>query len=245
MMVVEMAEALRPLYKPGAGFLVYDVAWRPGGIDGRFYDYKAISLLTDFVVIMDYDTRSQVFNVTTCTAYANSPIETTKVGIREYLELFDMSSRLVLGVPWYGYRYPCINEYSGPGTVCQIPLTIPPWRGCNCSDAAGSQWPFNDMMKVIRNETDPSTGGYAISPLNNNVTGSYATYDFKIEGGQYKWYQAWFDTPETTGSKYQVAREHNLRGISMWNVDLLSDATTGKAAADTKAMWDAMDAFLN
>ena len=47
-----------------------------------------------------------------------------------------MNSKLILGVPWYGYRYACASFYPGNGT-CAIKHV--PFRGANCSDAAGQQ----------------------------------------------------------------------------------------------------------
>lgn len=59
--------------------VTFDVAWSPNCIDGRCYDVVAISKVVDFLVIMAYDERSQIFSPT-CTAYANSPINQTKKG---------------------------------------------------------------------------------------------------------------------------------------------------------------------
>ena len=80
------------------------------------------------------------------------------LGIKEYLHLGIKPSKLVLGVPWYGYSYSCINysvswlyhdylqlSYSNNSItlflqmndVCSIKQV--PFRGVSCSDAAGSQ----------------------------------------------------------------------------------------------------------
>lgn len=58
----------------------------------------------------------------------------------------------VLGLPWYGYDYPCVPP---PGTphalpklgddLCAIPTV--PFRGASCSDAAGAQIRYADIMR--------------------------------------------------------------------------------------------------
>ena len=48
-----------------------DVPWAPTGIYGRWYDYKAISKVTDFFFVMLYDELSDIY--TKCAPKANSP----------------------------------------------------------------------------------------------------------------------------------------------------------------------------
>ena len=47
------------------------VAWSPDNIDGRAYPYLAMAEASDLVYVMDYDTRSQIFDA--CIASANAP----------------------------------------------------------------------------------------------------------------------------------------------------------------------------
>jgi len=56
-----------------------DVAWNSGGVDGRFYDYKRIADASDFLFVMSYDERSQIFHE--CLAWANSAYNNTLYGI--------------------------------------------------------------------------------------------------------------------------------------------------------------------
>jgi di-N-acetylchitobiase len=244
LLMVELDAVLRPAIA-GGGQITFDVAWRPPGIDVRFYDYRALAVLTDFLVIMDYDTRSQVFNVTECLAGPNAPAYTVLDGISAFLALYNDTSKFVLGVPWYGYQYPCTNSYEGPGTLCHIKRTIPPWRGCNCSDAAGQQIPYNGLMDMVHNDT---SGVVPLSTEDVNTTaagyGLYVKVDISIEGGQAPWYQLWYDNPDTLAVKYSIAKANGLRGISMWNVDCLSDSNSGRRKTEREAMWSAMDAFL-
>lgn len=111
--------------------MTFDVAWSPNCTDDRCYDALGLSKVTDFLVIMSYDERSQIYGP--CIASANSAANTTDAGVNSYLDLGIKADQLVLGLPWYGYDYPCINLSSDD--VCTIQAV--PFHGAYCSDAAG------------------------------------------------------------------------------------------------------------
>lgn len=112
-------------------------AWSPLGIDGRFYDYAALANAVDFLYVMCYDTRSQIFDQ--CVASANAPLPVCKKGIEDYLRLDIPAAKLILGVPWYGYRYECVDASFDPAEDRTCGIAQVPFRGVNCSDAAGSE----------------------------------------------------------------------------------------------------------
>ena len=59
---------------------------------------------------MSYDEQSQMWENERCQARPNAPLMKTFNGLRKYLQLGVPAEKLVLGVPWYGYRYPCKGE---------------------------------------------------------------------------------------------------------------------------------------
>lgn len=72
--------------------------------------------------------------------------------------------KLVLGLPWYGYSYPCEADARGKpmdaqGEACQLKQV--PFHGAPCSDAAGAQLGYADVMK---SEWCGLLFGYAYSP---------------------------------------------------------------------------------
>ena len=90
---------------PGSQVTV-DVAWSPNCIDGRCYDAGGLAAASDFLFIMSYDMRSQIYNMTDCVASANSPVHRVADGLRNYTLLYDVpGNKMVLGVPWYFYDY--------------------------------------------------------------------------------------------------------------------------------------------
>jgi di-N-acetylchitobiase len=54
---------------------------------------------------MGYDTRSQIFDE--CIASAKAALPVLRKGLQTYLDLGIPPHQLVMGVPWYGYNYPC------------------------------------------------------------------------------------------------------------------------------------------
>ena len=109
----------------------FDVAWSPNCIDQRCYEYAELAMVTDYLVIMSYDERSQITGP--CVAGPNSGYNTTLTGVLQYRALGLNTTRLILGVPWYGYNYPCLSI--SDDHVCSIEKV--PFRGVDCSDAAG------------------------------------------------------------------------------------------------------------
>lgn len=218
-------------------------AWSPGDIDGRNYDYKALADASDFLYIMGYDTRSQIYS--RCIASANAPLSLAEHGARLYLELGILPEKLIMGTPWYGYQYPCIN--SGPeDDVCQIQLV--PFRGVNCSDAAGTEISFSDIMNLFDRGLCPpgiGTSCKVTTGLLWDESTQSPYFNWVTDGTQLR--QMWFDNAESSALKYALAGKLGLGGVGPYCWDFL-DATgkiTGNPAApaQAKAMWQALNAF--
>ncbi|XP_060685993.1 di-N-acetylchitobiase [Hemiscyllium ocellatum] len=204
--------------------VTFDVAWKPGCVDGRCYDYAAIAASCDFIFVMSYDMQSQIWD--DCIAKANAPYDQTLVGYLDYLKLSIPPVKIVMGVPWYGYDYPCLQLLeAGRCTIRNIPF-----RGAPCSDLAGPQVPYKGLMRLLprsitgRFWDDVQKAPYFIYEVND-------TY-----------HQVWYDDPQSISIKAAIIKKLNLRGIGMWNGNLLN-YDDPKAAIQTKEMWDALNPF--
>lgn len=64
--------------------------------------------------------RSQIYYQ--CLASANSPLALVRQGLHEFIYGQRIAaSKLVLGVPWYGYRYACMESASSPANdICAL-----------------------------------------------------------------------------------------------------------------------------
>ena len=101
--------------------ITFDVAWSADGVDGRYYDYAEISKWTDYLFVMSYDERSQMFDGPPCYARSNSAYTLNDYGIGSYRRLGIPANELILGLPWYGYDYPCISTDQSPYFMYESP----------------------------------------------------------------------------------------------------------------------------
>lgn len=202
------------------------VAWSPDNIDGRGYNIPAFAAAADLLYVMDYDTRSQVFDA--CIAAANAPLPGTIRGLSRYTDLGIDPGQLVLGVPWYGYRYECEAGSDVMARFCPLPLV--PFRGVNCSDAAGSEHGYAEILAQMVNSTtgrrwDQNQGSPWFNAVEYAANGS----------GRRVLAQYWYDDVQSLVPKYQLARRLGLRGVGPY---------TFSANDGTATMYEAFDAFL-
>ncbi|XP_070565593.1 di-N-acetylchitobiase-like [Ptychodera flava] len=204
--------------------VTFDVAWSPDCIDKRCYDYKGLADATDFLFVMSYDEQSQIYGP--CVAMANSPYNKTVTGVEKYLKLGIPANKLVLGVPWYGYDYPCVNITKD--NLCTIKKV--PFRGAPCSDAAGRQKDYRVINEIIKNST---TGRL----WNDEYKAPYFNFE---DPTTKQTHQMWYDDPESLKYRYDYASKTGLLGVGMWEADSLDYSDDETAKKQTKAMWDAL-----
>jgi len=230
--LVQEVKASFDYYMPGTQ-VTFDIAWSPDCTDGRCYDWQGLADSTDFLIVMGYDLRSQIFGP--CTASANSPVNTIYEGLWDFMTNYGINgSQLVLGVPWYGYDYTCLNHNSSMQTLCNIAEV--PFRGVNCSDAAGVQRSYNEIQQILKQ---------------NSTTGLMWNADlqspwFNFEDKEGNIHQVWFDDPQSLATKYVLAKKLGLRGLSMWNADCLYyNGNDPTRKSETAEMWKTMFDFFN
>lgn len=211
----------------------FDVPFSPynergDGVDGRNYDFKGLSEVTDFLFIMSYDHSSQVFaeNDGECFAQANSNFYFSVGGIVAFMRQGISASKLVFGQPWYGYDYPCIRFRGGEAHKCWIDYK--PFRGVNCSDAIGLQRSYSDIvtnyLPIGSNYYDDHSKEYSITYLNKVTNQTHLI---------------WYDTSYSYNMKYQTVQMLNLRGIGIWNLNHLNYSRP----QDVKELWSTIPKY--
>ncbi|XP_029474320.1 di-N-acetylchitobiase [Rhinatrema bivittatum] len=220
-LVEETAEAFRREI-PGSQ-VTFDVAWSPKCVDIRCYNYTGIASACDFLFVMSYDEQSQIW--TECVAGANAPYNQTLAGYEEYIDMNIDPKKLVMGVPWYGYDYKCLNL--SEDHVCVLHKV--PFRGAPCSDAAGKQVPYGAMMKQVN-------GSRSGRQWEDQQKAPY--YEYEDADGVA--HQVWYDDPQSISLKASYVQKRGLRGIGMWNGDLLDYSDDPIAKWQTEAMWQAL-----
>ncbi|KAL6753492.1 glycoside hydrolase superfamily [Haematococcus lacustris] len=278
---------------PGAQVSV-DVPWSPFDVDGRNYDWPALTAAADLLFVMAYDTQSQIWG--RCVASANSPLPLIARGLQQWLDLGTPPGKMVLGLPWYGYDYPCVSLLQpphapaaaaaavptptaaaaarqlhgtaaadtavrstagalaprqqqqqelrggwradgGPAASSQIPVCLlrpVPFTGALCSDAAGWQHPFMDLLHLL--DTEDSVTEVMWDELGSASTFTYFNKQDNLP------HQVWFDTPQSLLPHYQLAHRLGLRGIGCWNLEMLYSTDPGADKPDARAaMWQAVE----
>jgi len=222
------------------------VPWSPDGIDGRIYPYLELSYAVDLIYVMMYDMQSQIWN-SPCIANANSPLDGIKHGISRYLDLGVDTKKMILGVPWYGYRYTCVDtEYTimkPTDRFCPIQKTN--FRNVSCTDAVGNQLPFHDIRRIFNQGRGyTNTGGRKWdtdmeAPFFNEWDGS----DSGIT------YQYWYDDAQSLRSKFEWAKSQGLAGVGPFAFSYIygddsSYEDPRAAEEDARDMWSAFDSFF-
>ncbi|KAL0583787.1 hypothetical protein ABG067_006342 [Albugo candida] len=205
-----------------------DVPWSPHGIDDRYYEWNALADAADFLFVMSYDMRSQIYYQ--CIAGANSPLALVKKGLEEYLVGYNIApEKLVLGLPWYAYDYKC-QKYSSALDICQLKHIG--FVGAPCSDAAGRQVDYGDIK--ARAAANPALYTSHWDGLSDTPYYTYSALENPDEKGQ-----IWFEDARSLSRKYALVRELGLRGGGMWHADTLA---YGKDA-ESENIWNSFKAM--
>eukprot|EP00123_Amoebidium_parasiticum_P021156 comp6252_c0_seq1/m.2073 comp6252_c0_seq1/g.2073 ORF comp6252_c0_seq1/g.2073 comp6252_c0_seq1/m.2073 type:complete len:429 (-) comp6252_c0_seq1:64-1350(-) len=225
-LVKEATEALHSAV-PGSQVSVC-AAWAPDNIDGRAYDYHSLAAVSDLLYVMVYDTRSQVFD--RCLAGANAPLSLTQRGLARYMDIGVPKDKIILGVPWYGYTYPCVNMSSPQDIYCPIPFV--PFRGVDCSDAAGAELD----LRVILRKLEEGKNTTAVM-WDDSVKAPY--FNYVHEDGTI--HQMWFDNAASLSLKYKLAHDMGIRGAGPFTYDDAVAKVDGPLQrTELPAMWKAL-----
>ncbi|XP_063056327.1 di-N-acetylchitobiase-like [Engraulis encrasicolus] len=188
----------------------FDVPFSPI-CGGRHYDYKAIADACDLLFVMSYDMHWGIV------AGPNSPFNKTLTGYEQYINKNIHPKKLVMGVPWYGYDYPCLNFTQAGVCIIKAGPSVE-WQRC-----------YSVMMKQVNS----SMSGRI---WDKKYLAPY--YNYKAAGGQV--HQVWYDDPQSISLKAAYVTKLGLRGIGMWQADCLDYSDNPVAQQQTKDMWDAL-----
>lgn len=208
------------------------VPWSPHNIDGRAYPFVKIAEASDVLYVMDYDTRSQIFDA--CIAGANAPLAGMIAGLTEWLNIGIPASKLILGVPWYGYKYPCLPGTPADAIYC--PIKEVPFRGVNCSDAVGKQVAHSDIVETIH------AVGAAVQRDPNTQSLFFNTVEKDTKSYQDVVYQYWMEDPLLLRQKFAWARDHRLAGVGPYVFNNLDPIHQPE---ESQRMWSTFDEFFS
>eukprot|EP01064_Diplonema_japonicum_P004921 TRINITY_DN13249_c0_g3_i1.p1 TRINITY_DN13249_c0_g3~~TRINITY_DN13249_c0_g3_i1.p1 ORF type:complete len:335 (+),score=73.82 TRINITY_DN13249_c0_g3_i1:52-1056(+) len=170
------------------------------------YDYAALNRTLDFFIPMAYDM---------CwgskTAEPNSPMDGILKGLQAYNDM-GLMHKVVLGLPWYGYRFPC----SKPS----------PEGGCPSAMPFSGSWSFTfDQADALQAQ--------ATTPPAYTSAQDARFFSYVSSGTTYQMY---YDDAHTLSTKYALIESKNLKGTAVWYAGCASPTSTGGAA-----MWAALE----
>ena len=191
--------------------MTFAVPWRPfPGVDNRWFDFKHILEACDASIVMDYDTRSQVRDAyPICEAGPNAPATTLFEGMEAYVALVPSArSKLLLGVPWYGYFYQCVADQAAHTFEPRCRVRNYTFNGVDCSDGAGNQISFSEWQRWLQVGNTEGWGPNIPVPCGPNCwdppTSYHVTYDvttapreWTAEGNNNS-FSAWFGLESST-----------------------------------------------
>ena len=143
-------------------------------------------------------------------AEPNSPIASVTQGVADYVK-WGFAHKTVLGVPWYGYDFPCVSP--SPAGSCNVTETfLPGWA--RSYDAA---------RELEQNAT--------VAPQ-YTASGDARFFSYEVAGVTH---QLYYDDVATLQQKYDLVTKTGLRGVAIWTADF----ATNNATEGGTAMWKA------
>lgn len=136
----------------------------------------------------------------------------------------------------YGYDYTCLNGTRPDAEYC--PIAEVPFRGVNCTDAAGHERPYADIMAQLGQQNHSS-------PLRWD-TSTQSPYFNYIAADGHTVHQQWYDSPDSLGMKYRLAADKGLQGVGFYATPMLDpfgNATSPpnpRGPAEAAEMWTAV-----
>lgn len=100
----------------------------------------------------------------------------------------------------------------------------------NCSDAAGRQVEYGEIQDLVISR----------ALFNPQFDEESTSYLFDYEDSVGGMHQVWFDDVGSLKPKYEFAANQGLKGVAIWNADLLDYSDSPRAKLQTKNMWDSL-----
>ncbi|XP_078075351.1 di-N-acetylchitobiase-like [Mustelus asterias] len=202
--------------------VIMNVPWSPTCPGGRCYDFVTIAKSCDFLIVMSFNIQDQMWDE--CFAKANAPYDQIFAGLAAYIRLGIDSRKLLMGIPWFGYDYPCMQLFEAG----RCRLRMSPHGGALCSSIVATQIRYKDIVQL----------------LPRSITGRYWDDNYKSPYFVYKvnntFHEVWYDDPESISLRSTIVRKLNLGGVGAWFGNSLNYSVNPIAAMQTEEMWNAL-----
>jgi len=199
--VASAAEMIRRVKTVDSGiFVAVNVPWSPAAIDGHIHNMTPLGEESDIVIVTVEEVRRHIFD--RCVASSHTPSSLVAVGMSQHVDLGMAPQKMILGLPWYGLDYPCVNNVTNG--ICEI--TPNPSSRAPCSD--GSAYRV-DLSELFRSNQSLSNASW--DPITESW---YATY--QRTDGTFR--QVWYDDTSSLAKKFQMIRRLSAGGIAVLSI---------------------------
>ena len=139
-----------------------------------FYDHLALSRLLDYIFVMQYDEFPfEAWPKATTVAAANSDLRSLYTTVTSYKTIGVSPSKLVVGLPWYGYDFPCDDTTSGGASS-----DPPPPEGTPCRSTGAGKTPIKERAVLDQLKDLAKAGAKAPQIFRDNASASlYFDYE--------------------------------------------------------------------
>lgn len=204
------------------------VLYEPGT---RAYDFAALALCLDYMVVMDYDMATPDQLKANISA-PNSPLPGIRRGMAEFVSLGVPIHQLVLAMPWVGMVYPCLGlDAAKEGPSGCIPW--PPWIDDpdNCTIETG----FGTIQETL---LPLSAAGRQWDQASSSPWFDYIDHTTTPP----KRHRVWYDDAESSRAKTSLSVELGLAGVGVWVGNALGRYAIGAVG---QQMWQSLRGQLH
>lgn len=160
-----------------------------------YYDFAALADAADGIFLMCYDMNHRRRPKPGYRSYAaaNAPLPAVLEGVSSVLALGVEPSKIIMGVPWYGYEYSCVSKLAPVGDCATD------------ANAVGIGYP--DAQAAAARGCTTRFDANSSSPL----------YECTAPNGTRT--QGWYDDARSTAIKFTHADALALAGVGFWTSD--------------------------
>ncbi|XP_071104610.1 di-N-acetylchitobiase-like [Haliotis cracherodii] len=230
--LLKLKSALTPKIHYGHPIqMVCVVPWKPACYDGDCtITQDTLYHACDWIMI-DPSSFEYQHEGSGCQARAAVPFTMISLGVDEYASFGINEERVILGIPWYGYKYNC-EHFTFRMGLSKCTLKEVKSEGSNTShcDVAGSR----EMISV----------GELLDKHQDQLTKSYWNRAYKAPmfdhcmSNMSNCHQYWYENVHSLRLKYQYAHDFGLKGIAIYFAEDLSKSNTPANKGFTGGMWD-------
>ena len=123
-----------------------------------------------------------------------------------------------------------------------------PFRGCNCSDAAGSQYDIAIVQAWLRGSAKAPSPFQVATNVTVNLTdtggGLFAWFGLQSDVAATTHASMYFNSVQVLAAKDELARQYGLLGVSMWNLDSIYHDDSSSERHNAAEMYNALKKYL-